>query len=129
MPFLQRVLGRLNNAFSEEGIGALREHRRLFSEGNDLLQAIYLVGRRLSSPEVAYLSAAPSGMKEAIRAVIHENLGRDEPLPITWAWRPDYDWQLTIWECPGTEGSRGAFTILIGSRYPGDRHPGGEKTS
>ena len=79
MPFMQRVLSSLNEVFSEKGIRVLREHRASFSEGSDLPGAFTAFGRELSDHEIAYLARAPRGMKEAIRALIHENLGRASP--------------------------------------------------
>ncbi len=141
MPWMQRALGRLNSHFSEESIAQLIQHREIFAPGRDWLLGVQELkgelaeraGQVADTRELNWLRRAPRGLLEMARALIYENLNRgnaeqeqealSQVLPMTWAWAPGYDWELTVWECPGREGSRGAFTILFKSRYPGDPLP------
>ena len=132
MPYLQRLLGRLNDRFSEENIRQLVEAKEIFAPtpgGPGWLDRLDGLPRGAADPQaVAYLRTIPSGLLEMLRAVIYEDLNRGEAvLPIGWAWAPAYDWEVSAWECPGREGSRGAFTIVVRSRYPGDPLPGAER--
>ena len=120
MPDFQVMSSRLNQAFKMPEIQSI--DASLFAPGCDLfsLASEHEVAR--SAGELAFLQSLPRGILEAVRALIYDNLQRAEPLAITFAWAPAYDWELNIWECPGTT-SRGGITVLLRSRYPADPHP------
>ncbi|MFQ5699653.1 MAG: hypothetical protein ACE5IL_15415 [Myxococcota bacterium] len=126
---MQALLCSLNDRFSPENLGALIDRRDIFApstgEGASRESWLDRLGSLPDPPPdragVGYLRAFPAGLREMLRALIYEDLCReDEALPIIWAWAPAYDWEVQAWECPGREGSLGAFTILLKSRYPGD---------
>ena len=72
----------------------------------------------------ALVKGQPPTIMEAQRAVVYKNLERSEPLGMTFAWAPAYDWELNVWESPATDISPGWITVLIKSRYPGDTQAG-----
>jgi hypothetical protein len=74
--------------------------------------------------ERSFASSVPPGMQAALTGLLVSNLERKVPLTVTWAWKPAYDYELTVWECEDTSVSKGGITVLIGTRYPRDPHPG-----
>ena len=125
MPWMQKILGRLNHAFSHENISSLVEQRELFAPGGDWVANLSgLPEGDVPSGLTSYLAALPAGLREVLRALIYEDLGRGgNALPVTFAWAPAYDFELQVWECPGTAGSLGGITVMVRSRYPGDAIP------
>jgi hypothetical protein len=124
MPHLQTALGTLNIAFSKENIGKLVPKRSAFAEGHELAQGVVVHEQMALHGEwMKYLRLIPTGMQEAIRAIIFNALGTSPPTPIVFAWAPGYDYELSIWQAPDTRTSRGGITVLIKSRYPNDDHP------
>lgn len=74
--------------------------------------------------ELAYIDRWPRGQLAAVGAAIKNCLLRTPRMPITFAWAPGYDYEITIWESAGVEESpRGEMTIMFRSRYPGDVNP------
>jgi hypothetical protein len=73
--------------------------------------------------EQRFAASLPPGMQAALTGLLVRNLERKVPLTVTWAWKPTYDYELTIWECEDTAVSAGGITVLIGTRYPLDEHP------
>jgi hypothetical protein len=70
-----------------------------------------------------YLNGMPRAIEAAIRGVLLANLAEgDNRRPITFAWVPAYDWEVTVWDVADAR-SRGGITVLLGSRYPDDEHP------
>ncbi len=70
-----------------------------------------------------FIDSIPEGMRQCLTALIRHDLSRNPRLPITWSWAPGYDYELTVWECPGTSVSPGGITVLLKTRYPLDGHP------
>lgn len=73
-----------------------------------------------SDRELAYFMSWPEGLREALQAIIHSALSRTPRLPVTLAWAPGYDYELRMWETPGTKEGPGGITILLRSRYPAE---------
>jgi hypothetical protein len=120
MPFFQSMLSRLNKRFDPEGVREVPAE--LFDGGLELHE----VAKELhvaTEKEAQVIRDIPGGMKEALRALIRNDLLSEPPLPITFAWAPGYDYELTIWETPGIPSSPGGITVLLKSRYPDDTHP------
>lgn len=67
------------------------------------------------------LDRMPIGLQRAISAAAQTAV--DRALPVTFAWAPGYDWELSVWDVADTDQSRGGMTMLIRSRYPADPHP------
>jgi hypothetical protein len=44
-------------------------------------------------------------------------------MPITFAWAPGYDYELSVWDVADTADTAGGITVLLRSRYPADPHP------
>ena len=87
----------------------------------DAVHALELTNR---PSELAYINAWPRGQLRAVAAAVRSCLSRSPRMPITFAWVPAYDYQITIWESAGVrESMRGEMTILFGSRDPGDENP------
>ena len=66
-----------------------------------------------------YLNSV-AGLLAAVSAAIRSSLMREPRMPITFAWAPGYEYEVTIWELAGIEGSERVMTIMFHSRYPGD---------
>jgi hypothetical protein len=70
-----------------------------------------------------FLDSIPGGLRQSLLAFIHHNLSQSTRLSMTWAWAPGYDYEVSLWECPGTRVSPGGITIMLRTRYPLDPHP------
>ena len=126
MPHLQTALGTLNIAFAKENIAKLVPHREAFREGQPLGQGGVVIDDKsaLKGEWRKFLGQIPMAQQEAIRSVIYNALGtKPNATPITFAWAPGYDFEVSIWQAPDTRTSRGGITVLIKSRYPNDDHP------
>jgi hypothetical protein len=77
-----------------------------------------------SEHERGFAMSWPPGLQAAIAAILTRNIQRKHPLTVTWAWKPAYDYELSLYECEDTSVSKGGITILLGTRYPLDPHPG-----
>ena len=87
----------------------------------DAVEALHLTNK---ARELAYINAWPRGQLRAVTSAVRSCLKRTPRMPITFAWAPAYDYEITIWESAGvTESARGEMTILFRSRYPGDENP------
>ncbi len=119
MPWMQRLVNELNDRFRFENLPALVEQRELFRAEGDWVERLQGLGA--PSAFTQYLAKFPAGLREMLRALVYEDLGRGNAvLPVTWAWAPAYDYEIQAWECPGNLGSLGGITILVRSRYPSD---------
>jgi hypothetical protein len=124
MPALQVALGPLNERFNAANV---TNHELnppdVFVEGcqlADLVEEEEFVPQRAAQ---AFIEQMPVAIHEAIRAVIRADLVRERPLPITFAWQPGYDWELTVNDIASTDETAGGITVIVRSRYPGDPHP------
>jgi hypothetical protein len=125
MPGLQTILSKLNSAFSEDGIERMVAQRDRFAQGQSLFTGVVVgTGMRLHDQWKAYLDRIPKSIQEAIRATIYQALSPDAPTQITFAWAPNYDYELTIWYAPNVRATqeglatKGGITILLKSTYP-----------
>jgi hypothetical protein len=124
MAGLQTILSYLNGAFSRERIAELAAQREAFAPGRPLAAGVVIrEGTRLHGLWVDYLGKLPKSFQEALRATVYYALSTEPPTPITFAWGPGYDYELTMWHSPDTPPTMGGITILLKSRYPGDQHP------
>ena len=121
MPFFQLMLGRINRVFDWPAINDIPPE--VFDPGTSLVELALENEIAHSNLEAAVLQAIPRGMQEALRAMIRDNLSREVPLAMTFAWAPGYDYELQLWEAPGDDGSKGGITVLLRTRYPSDTHP------
>jgi hypothetical protein len=124
MAAFQTVLSYLNLAFSRDNIVALAANRDSFAPGKPLAAGLVIKeGTRLHGLWVEYLAKLPGSFQEAFRSVVYYALSTEPPSPITFAWAPGYDYELTIWHSPDTPPTKGGITVLLKSRYPTDPHP------
>jgi hypothetical protein len=116
MPALQTLVGALNQKFSIDELQNLPldlfEPQRPLSEALDQLG----VGGRLEGL-TAYLNSLPPALHEAIKASVRSALERNPRSPVTFAWAPGYDFELTIWDVAATPATPGGVTILLKSPY------------
>ena len=124
MAALQSVLALLNRAFGQEQIAELAAHREAFGADKPLAAGLVVKkGTRLYDAWRDYVGQLPPSFQPTLGALIRHALSTDPPTPVTFAWAPGYDYEITIWEAPDTRSTRGGITVLIKSRYPGDNHP------
>jgi hypothetical protein len=124
MPVLQTVLNQLNSAFGGQGLHALAANRDAFAPGKPLGAGLVVQkGTPLYNAWQDYLGQLPGSFQETLRSIIHYALSTAPPTPITFAWAPSYDYELTIWHAPDTPTTKGGISVLIKSRYPNDKHP------
>ena len=114
MPRIVRITEWANIAFNRENIYNLNPEA--LAPGKTLIEATKTLGLSLTSDEIEYVSSVPAAQQEAMRAALYSAASRG--VPVTLAWAPRYDNELTIWEASGTSGA-GAMTILL--RTPYDR--------
>ncbi len=121
MPKYQTLVAELNGMFSPERIEETAERREEFAPGQPFANVFErsplhrVLGR--------YLSTVPYIFTETVRSVAHHALSTKPPTPVTFAWAPAYDFELTLWQAPDTAETRGGITVLVKSRYPDDAHP------
>ncbi len=117
----------MNSAFAPGAIDEIDgDTAALYQPGNGVSLSEAL-GRtpstNLSSAVLQYIDAWPSALQAAVQATIHDNLTRGGRVPITFAWKPAYDYSLEIHDVLDTDKTRGGITVIVGSRYPADAHP------
>jgi hypothetical protein len=124
MAGFQTVLSYLNSAFSRDNIQQLAEKRENWAPGRKLGQgAVIKEGTRLHALWMEHLGKMPPSFQEVFRSIVYHALSTEPPTPITWAWAPSYDYELSIWQSPDTPPTKGGITVLMKSRYPTDAHP------
>jgi hypothetical protein len=82
-----------------------------------LIGAMETLGLSLTSDEIEFVSSLPASQHEAIRAALRSAVIREPRVPVTFAWSPGYDSELTIWEAAATGSNAGAITILLRTPY------------
>ena len=123
MPRMQEAVSAFNASFGPQGITEMDSE--VFALGSDLTlsEALQRAGVELRDETAAFVDGWPSGIRAAVRAVLHDNLTRDGTVPVTFAWVPGYDFEVSIWDVRDTAETAGGITILFKSRYPDDPHP------
>jgi hypothetical protein len=125
MPRMQTAVSAMNVAFGAERIGDM--DAAPFAPGGDgaetLSGAFVASGVDLDGATVDYIDGWPSALQALVRAAIFENLVRDGRVPITFAWAPGYDYEVTVWDVRDSTETAGGMTVLFKSRYPSDTHP------
>ena len=120
MPFLQAIAKRVNGGLTKEGLADLPNDT--FEEPGSLVRVLVDQGFVEPGEEADYLEAFPSGLKEAVRAVLRDNLNATGgPLDVTVAWAPGYDDEVSVFQVANNARTQGGITILVRSRYPDDR--------
>ena len=129
MPLMQTALSALNTSFGGQNLGAIDPG--LFDPAGEgtLVEGFLRAGVELDEPTQAFIGTWPSALQAALQAAIFENLRRSGSVPITFAWAPGYDYELSMWDVRDSAQSAGGITVLLKSRYPDDAHPLAGKTS
>ncbi len=124
MPALQSMLSEVNRAFAAGEINKLAKMRAKFATGKKFPTTVFIKeDHPLKAPWDDYLKQMPASFQETVRGIIHHALSTEPPTPVTFAWAPGYDFELTLWHAPDTPRTRGGITVLVKSRYPADAHP------
>jgi hypothetical protein len=120
MPFFQAMAKRANAKLTREQLEGV--DRALFEQPGSLVSGLRELEIVADDDEAAFLEAFPSGLKEAARALLHDNLNAEGgPLDVTVAWSPAYEDELSLFQIADNERTEGGITMLVKSRYPGDR--------
>jgi hypothetical protein len=131
MPMFETYLAQLNRHFGADRIRTLAAERRdHFAPGAPLDLSFLIEGDTpLQRAWNRHLASAPGSFREVLRGVVYYALSTEPPTPVTFAWAPGYDFEVTLWQAADTSMTRGGITVLLKSRYPDDRHPqqGGAK--
>lgn len=127
MPRMQTALGPVNAVFSANAIDLLPADT--FSDPAVSLGQTFGQIAGLDASIVSYLDGWPSGVLASVRGLLDDNLHRASRLPVTFAWAPSYDYEVTIWDVADTDATHGGITVLFKSRYPDDAHPNAVGTS
>ena len=123
MPVFHAMARRANAALTAESLGGVDPD--LFAEGRPLVEGLQALGVIENEEEAAYVAAFPSGLQEAVRALLHDNIASGMPLDVTFAWAPGYDDELALWQVADGEHTRGGITVMVRSRFPDDRGTAG----
>jgi hypothetical protein len=136
MPFLDVAFAHVSQMFGDpEFLVANRDLLlEIFAPGNDMAAATFrMVGEEsplghamkgADPDDVTEVAAAlPALLLEVSRAVVFDNVSREEPVGMTFSWQPDYEHSVTVWESPPTHVSPGWINVVFKGRYPGDTHP------
>ena len=114
MPLLQAMSKRANECLNRDNIGGIDAE---LLTGDSLSQLAADLGIATTASELAYLDAWPSTMQEGLRAILVDAVKKGQPVTVAWA--PAYDYQITLWEAADTDVSPGGLTLLLQGRYPG----------
>jgi hypothetical protein len=121
---MQGAVSAMNTAFSAEGLRSASYEPFHVDSGASLSEALGgLPGVDLPEAVARFIDSWPSGLQAAVRAVVHHNFTRDATVPITFAWKPGYDYAVEIFDVHDTKTSTGGITVILTSRYPADAHP------
>jgi hypothetical protein len=123
MPFLQVFCSHLNESF---GPGEVDESlaARLHDPEHRLADAVeaFELAPDLQAALREHLLKMPRAMEAALKALLVANVDEYDRRPITFAWMPGYDWELTISDVADAQ-TRGGVTVLVRSRYPSHPSP------
>jgi hypothetical protein len=121
---MEAVIARGNARLSRERIGELRGAVSSLVEGSsDDVFARYA----LAAPEDLEVLRRfwPEGVRAVFRAALYSAIERQpEPIPVTVAWAPAYDYDITVSEARGTTGT----TMTILRRGPYEKVPSSESS-
>ncbi len=128
MPRMQEAVTTLNAAFGAEGLRNIGLDIFGARAGVELIhpslsEVFVRAGAELSPATRRYVDSWPSGLQAAVKGVLQDNLERAGTVPVTFAWAPGYDYEVTIWDVRDTTETAGGITVLFKSRYPDDPHP------
>ncbi|MBS0411862.1 MAG: hypothetical protein JSR86_18230 [Proteobacteria bacterium] len=124
MPMMQALVGELNARFTKDRIHDLVRRIEMFAPGQRLNPDLVAEpGTVLHRALRSFFHRMPDTFHESLHAIIRTALSTSPPTEVTFAWAPGYDYELTLWQAPDTQLTRGGITVLLKSRYPDDKHP------
>ncbi len=114
MPHLEAVIGRGNRLLSRENIGELRSIEYPTTEPiPDEIFGKLGIG---TPEELESLKRWPEGTLVVLGAALYSAIKREpQPVPVTLAWAPAYDYEITVSEARGVTGT--TMTILLRGPY------------
>ncbi|MGD9965669.1 MAG: hypothetical protein AB7T59_04060 [Hyphomonadaceae bacterium] len=124
MPALNATVFKLNDKFDPTNVGITADDADRFAPGQKL-QASFVFPNDAQLRRVLqrYLDMLPSGIHEALRAMMHAALTADPPTPMVFNWEAAYDFGLHITQTPDTVMTPGVISVTLRGRYPDDDHP------
>jgi len=124
MSALQTVLIKLNREFNDDNIGRFAQSAEMFAPGKRLdIGFLVPTNTPLYRAWKSYMKTVPEVFQETVRSVLYHALTTEPPTGVTMAWAPGYDHEVTVWQAPDSNTTKGGITVLIKGRYPGDTHP------
>jgi hypothetical protein len=120
VPIFQEMTETLNRRFNRENIASFRKGEFAPGELVDIFQSEGLIRSDL---QAEFVRSIPESLRAALRAIYTSAVNRSPPVPVTIAWMPGYDYEVTVSESAGTPDSIGGITVLVRTRYPRDPHP------
>lgn len=115
MPMFYELLRKLNREFDEDRILDFAAQKEAFAPGRPLNPGLLEgAGSARTRAFQRYLGKLPGVFPEVARAAIYHALSTDPPTPVTFAWAPAKEFELTVWQ--PTCG----VTILVKGPYPGE---------
>lgn len=114
MPHVEAVIGRGNWLLTREKIGELRD---IEMPTTGPIPDEFFSKLDIATPEqIEQLKRWPEGARAVLRAALYSAIKRDpEPVPVTLAWVPAYDYDITVSEARGVTGT--TMTILLRGPY------------
>lgn len=124
MPAMNATVFKLNDKFNPTSARTTAADIDLFAPGRQLQASFVFPNDPLLRRVLQkYLDSLPSGIHEAVRAVIYKALSTNPPTPMVFNWEAAYDYGLTITQTPDTVMTPGVISVTLRGRYPDDDHP------
>jgi hypothetical protein len=115
MPMFQKLVAELNVRLHQDRVEEFA--KRAEALGWRIEAGLLLDGGPKYEALAAYLNALPGSFRESLSSVLRYALENKPYKPLTFAWAPAYDFEMSIWESPC------GITVMYRSRYPADPHP------
>ena len=114
MPHLEAIIASGNSLLNRENIGKLRDIE-IPTSGTFPGEAFEQLD--VAAPEhIEQLKRWPEGTRAVLRAALQSAIKREpDPIPVTLAWMPAYDYEITVSESRGVTGT--TMTILLRGPY------------
>ncbi len=120
MPVMQVTIHDLNERFSPGSVGL----QSVADFDEDLALHQVIVDQLRIGGDIPgfreFLQTAPDGFTKAFSATIRSAIAREQP--ITFAWKPGYEWELNITDVADA-ATPGGITMIVSTRFPGDASP------
>lgn len=120
MPNYQAMVETINVKFNRQNIASVPADPFDPASQLDFGQSAMLLGVAKTNDEMGFLNALPASVKDGLKAAL--NSARTSQLPLQMVWVPGFDYELNVWEAPGTPTSIGGISVVLKTPYkkPGD---------